>query len=136
VARRPLGGVGTLTRAGKGYASRKRKQELESSDEERKVIPFEKENLGSLIQPDRVHRSIYVDPNIFELEMQRIFGKSWIYVGHESLVPKPGDYMATRMGTQPVVLSRHSDGKIYVRTRAMGNGCASIAKIEMPEVAS
>ena len=46
----------------------------------------------SCVEPDRVHRSVYSDPAIFELEMDRIFEKVWIYFGHESQVPKPGDY--------------------------------------------
>ena len=34
-----------------------------------------------LVQPGRVHRSLYVDPTVFELEQQRIFGGTWIYFG-------------------------------------------------------
>ena len=51
--------------------------------------------LDRLIAPGRVHRRIYTDPAIFELEMDRIFGAAWIYVGHESQIKKPGDYFAT-----------------------------------------
>lgn len=69
---------------------------------------------GSLIEPERVHRRAYVDPAIFELEMDRIFGRSWIYVGHESQVPTPGDYFTTQVGRQPVIMTRHADGQVYV----------------------
>lgn len=73
-----------------------------------------------LIQKDRVHRSIYTDPAIFDLEMSRIFEKTWIYVGHESQVPAAGDYVGTVIGRQPVVMVRHSDGDIHV----LFNRCA------------
>ena len=37
-------------------------------------------------RPTAVHRCVYVDPAIFEIELTRIFERSWIYVGHESQV--------------------------------------------------
>lgn len=71
-------------------------------------------DLGSLVEPERLHRRVFTDPEVFELEMDRIFGRSWIYVGHESQVPEPGDYFTTQVGRQPVVMTRHRDGNIYV----------------------
>jgi len=71
-------------------------------------------DFGHLVEPDRVHRRVFTDPEIFELEMDRVFGRSWIYVGHESQTPQPGDYFTTQVGRQPVVMTRHEDGQIYV----------------------
>ena len=76
--------------------------------------------LDRLIAPGRVHRRIYTDPAIFELEMERIFGAAWIYVGHESQIKRPGDYFATRMGRKPVVLVRDEQGAV----RVIHNQCA------------
>lgn len=87
---------------------------------------FEPEALRSLVKRDHVHRSIYLDPDIFELEMARIFGRSWIYVGHASLVPRPGDYLTTRIGRQPIVVSRHTDGEIYVLYNSCGHRGAMV----------
>jgi hypothetical protein len=40
-------------------------------------------DIAGLVLEDRVHGSIYTDDRIFRLEMERIFGRTWVYVGHE-----------------------------------------------------
>lgn len=72
------------------------------------------ELVASLVRPDSVHKRVYTDPAIFELEMQRIYGRTWIYVGHASQVPNAGDYHTTRLGDQNVVMVRAADGQIHV----------------------
>ena len=47
------------------------------------------DDIAALIEPGRVHRDVYTDPDVFELEMERIFGHAWLFVGHTSQVPKP-----------------------------------------------
>ena len=54
----------------------------------------------------RVHTDAYVSPAIFELEMRRIFERTWVYVAHESQLPAAGDYITTTIGTQPVIVTR------------------------------
>jgi phenylpropionate dioxygenase-like ring-hydroxylating dioxygenase large terminal subunit len=78
------------------------------------------QQFSGFVQPGRVHRLIYTDAAIFELELERIFGTAWIYVGHESQVKNPGDYFATTIGRKPVVLVRDSDRGIHV----VHNQCA------------
>jgi phenylpropionate dioxygenase-like ring-hydroxylating dioxygenase large terminal subunit len=70
--------------------------------------------LSSLIEPGRVHRDVYTDPEIFELEMERIFGRAWLYIGHASQVKEPGDFITAELGRQPVIMVRHRDGAIHV----------------------
>jgi benzoate/toluate 1,2-dioxygenase alpha subunit len=67
-----------------------------------------------LIEPGRVHRRVYADPDIFELEMERIFGRAWLFVGHTSQIPNPGDYITTDLGRQPVIMIRHRDHSVKV----------------------
>ena len=82
--------------------------------------------IRALIEPDRVHRDIYIDPALFERELERIFGRAWIWVGHESQVKNPGDYVTTTIGRQPVVMSRHSDGKVHVLHNRCGHRDAKV----------
>ena len=55
-------------------------------------MTYTNEELAQLVEPTRLHRKIYTDPDIFELEMERIWGSAWIFIGHESQVPDPGDF--------------------------------------------
>lgn len=86
---------------------------------------------------NKVHRSVYTDPAIFEMEMQRIWERTWIYVGHESQVAEPGQYYSTSIGRQPVLLTRHSDGEIYVLynrcahkgAQVVGDACGTLKEL-------
>jgi benzoate/toluate 1,2-dioxygenase alpha subunit len=62
----------------------------------------------------RLHTRLYTDPDVFEAEMRHIFERTWVYVGHESEVPDAGDYLTALIGRQPVIVSRHEDGQVYV----------------------
>ncbi|WP_240374120.1 aromatic ring-hydroxylating oxygenase subunit alpha [Bacillus piscicola] len=72
-----------------------------------------------LIQDDRVHRFVYTDPEIFELEMRKVFGDTWVYLAHESEIPNVNDYKTTYLGLRPIIVSRDNDGVI----RALFNRC-------------
>jgi len=67
-----------------------------------------------LVQSDRVHRSVYADPAIFDLEMAHIFGRAWLVLGHESQVKSPGDYFTTRMGREPVIVVKDDNDEVGV----------------------
>lgn len=70
----------------------------------------------SLVEADRVHGSVYTSTSVFEREMDLLFGRSWIFVAHDSELPRPGDYVTRRMGRQPVIVSRAKDGSVHVLT--------------------
>ena len=69
---------------------------------------------AALVEDQRVHKSVYTDDAVYQGELDHIFHKKWIYVGHESQVPNPGDYWTTWIGKERVILSRDDDGRVHV----------------------
>ncbi len=67
-----------------------------------------------LVEPDRAHRACYADQEVFDLEIERIFHRAWIYAGHESQIPNPGDFATFQIGRQPMIMTRAGDGSIHV----------------------
>lgn len=67
-----------------------------------------------LFRPGQVHRDLYVDPQLFELEMRDLFGRTWVYVGHETEIPKPNDFVTRNLGRRPIILCRTTAGEIAV----------------------
>lgn len=83
-------------------------------------VPYEE-----LILPDRVHGSLHTDQQVFDDELERIWYRTWIYVGHGSEVSEPGDYCRKQIGLQPVVLTRAQDGELHV----LLNRCAHLGNL-------
>ena len=76
--------------------------------------------IRALVETDRVHRDVYLDPELFELERERLFARTWNYVGHESQVLQAGDYCTASIAGVPLVMVRHTDGAV----RVLVNRCA------------
>jgi|SRR5579862_3708152 len=78
----------------------------------------------ALTSGGRIHGSLYREPAVFQRELEAIWYKVWVYIGHESEVPLPGDYVRRQIGLQPVLMIRGDDGKVRVffnRCRHRGN---------------
>ncbi len=68
----------------------------------------------TLVQDDRIHASLYTDARIFSDEMERIFHRGWVFVGHDSEIPRAGDYVTRQVGAEPVIMVRGNDGAVSV----------------------
>ncbi len=77
-------------------------------------------SVAELVQPDRVHRDVYTSPEVFQREMEQLWPRTWVFVGHDSQVPAEGDYFTTTIGLQPVMMVRQRDGSV----RVMRNRCS------------
>ena len=66
------------------------------------------------IESGLVSREVYVNDEIFRQEQEQIFMRAWLFVGHESMVPNPGDFAASRMGAEEVIMVRDRKNKVHV----------------------
>jgi hypothetical protein len=61
-----------------------------------------------------ISREIFVNDEIYAEEQERIFARAWLFVGHESQIPNPGDYFVSSMGEEAVILCRDRANAIHV----------------------
>jgi 3-phenylpropionate/trans-cinnamate dioxygenase subunit alpha len=62
---------------------------------------------------------IYSDEDVYQLELERVFGQAWLFLAAESQLPKRGSFVQTYMGEDPVLVVRQGDGSV----RAFLNQC-------------
>lgn len=67
-----------------------------------------------LIQPGMVHGSLYRDEAIYREELEKIWFRTWVYVGHQSEVSRTNDFVAKSIGPMPVLLVRDLNGEIQL----------------------
>ena len=71
---------------------------------------------GNFVNVDTgsISREIFVDRDIYQQEQEQVFARSWLFVGHEAQVSKPGDYFVSSMGEESVILCRDREGQLHV----------------------
>ena len=70
--------------------------------------------IQGLVKNKAVHRDVYVNEEVFKLEMENLFPNVWVFIGHASQIKNPGDFITSQIGNQPILVSRHRDQTIHV----------------------
>lgn len=86
------------------------------------AIPTSKDVLTQMRQEfDKgyIPLQIFNDPELYAMELEKIFAKSWVFVGHETEIPKQGDFVTRNIGEDPFIVSRGKDGEI----KCLFNSC-------------
>ena len=78
------------------------------------------ETVLDLVTENEAHKDLYINDEVFDLEIEHLFRNTWVYVGHGSQVPNKGDYFTTTIANQPLIMVRHSDDTIKI----LENRCA------------
>ena len=73
----------------------------------------------SQVRRGMIPAHVYGDPEIFALERDRLFARSWMYLAHESEIPDPGDYVVRRVLADSFIVARDEAGVV----RVMFNMC-------------
>lgn len=67
----------------------------------------------------QISAEIFIDDEVYRLELERLFSRAWLFLAHDSMIPNPGDFLNTYMGGDPVIVARQRDGSV----KAYLNAC-------------
>ena len=76
-------------------------------------------DIAALVRDAQFDPRVYGDEDLFRLEMERLFDRAWLLIGHDSLLRRPGSFYTTRAGSHPILVWRDAQGTI----RAFLNRC-------------
>lgn len=77
----------------------------------------------------RVARDLFTEPELFDLEMELIFEKVWIYACHESEIAQPNDFITMRAGRQPLIITRDGNGELHALINACQHRGATLTRV-------
>jgi len=77
----------------------------------------------------RVARDMFTEQELFELEMEMIFEKNWIYACHESEVSKPNNFVTMQAGRQPLIITRDANGQLNALVNACAHRGATLTRV-------
>jgi phenylpropionate dioxygenase-like ring-hydroxylating dioxygenase large terminal subunit len=82
---------------------------------------------------------LYASPDVYRLEVEKLFMRDWLFVGRTEEVANPGDYLSLRIGGEPIVIARAADGVLAAfynmcvhRGAEVAEGCGNARAFKCP----
>lgn len=66
------------------------------------------------LEKGTLDNGVFTDEETYQDELEKIFGRSWLMIGHASLIPNPNDFFLSYIGEDPVIITRDSKGELHV----------------------
>ena len=75
-------------------------------------LPSDADVFAALTAGDTLPALLYVAPEVYQLEQEKIFARSWQYACHDSQLARPGDVVLTKSGDIPIMIVCGEDGEL------------------------
>lgn len=75
-----------------------------------------------------VDRAVFSDEEIYRIELKQVFGRAWLFMCHDTQIPKPGDFFQTYMGEEKVIVVRNRQGGVEVLMNACRHRGAAVCR--------
>lgn len=84
-------------------------------------MAIDNEALSEWVQWDKglINPEIFINEEVYREELKQVFGRAWLFLAHDSMIPNAGDFFNTYMGGDPVIVARQRDGSV----KAYLNAC-------------
>ena len=77
-----------------------------------------------------ISREIFIKEEIYQRELEQVFARTWLFIGHESQIPNPGDFCLSKMGEESVILTRDTQGEIHVLLNTCRHRGAAVCRYD------
>lgn len=85
-------------------------------------------DFAEMVREDRALTPLYTDPGIFDVEMDRIFRNTWVWVAHASDIATPNSFKTSHVGREPVIVTRDKQGAIHTLLNRCRHRAASVCE--------
>lgn len=93
---------------------------------------IDQDKLKSVVnwETGEIGAEIFIGEELYREELERIFGRAWLFLAHDSMIPNPHDFFATYMGTDPVLAVRQPDGSVKAFLNVCRHRGMTVCRVE------
>lgn len=98
------------------------------------TVPRDRDLLDAMresLPQGRIPARIFNAREVYELERERLFSRAWMFLGHESEIPSPGDYVLRQIADNSIILVRDERGRLRAHLNMCRHRGNQVCKAEM-----